>query len=55
MDDETPRTELMRLINGFQISQAIHVAATLGIASGSVKRHLFRAVHALRRALGEPS
>jgi RNA polymerase sigma-70 factor, ECF subfamily len=30
------------------------VAEALGIAPGSVKRHLFRAVHALRRALGEP-
>ena len=30
------------------------VAATLGIAPGSVKRHLFRAVRALRRALGDP-
>ena len=29
------------------------VAALLGIAAGSVKRHLFRAVHTLRRALGE--
>lgn len=28
----SPRTELVRLINGFQASQAIHVAATLGLA-----------------------
>jgi hypothetical protein len=27
-----PSVQLMRLINGFQVSQAIHVAATLGIA-----------------------
>src|SRR5215472_3953824 len=25
-------TELMRLINGYQVSQALHVAATLGVA-----------------------
>src|SRR5919112_3743958 len=27
-----PSAELMRLVNGYQVSQAIHVAATLGIA-----------------------
>lgn len=27
-----PSTELMRLINGYQVSQALHVAATLGVA-----------------------
>src|ERR1700688_5053603 len=27
-----PSTELMRLINGYQVSQAMHVAATLGVA-----------------------
>src|SRR3981081_1745526 len=27
-----PSTELFRLINGYQITQAIHVAATLGLA-----------------------
>jgi SAM-dependent methyltransferase len=32
MTDPNAHAELMRLINGFQISQAIHVAATLGIA-----------------------
>jgi SAM-dependent methyltransferase len=32
MSDPSARAELMRLINGFQVSQAIHVAATLGIA-----------------------
>jgi RNA polymerase sigma factor (sigma-70 family) len=31
----------------------IEVADVLGIAPGSVKRHLFRAVHALRAALGD--
>ena len=30
--DETPAATLTRLIGGFQVSQAIHVAATLGIA-----------------------
>jgi hypothetical protein len=30
--DESPPATLMRLIVGFQVSQAIHVAATLGIA-----------------------
>src|SRR3569832_1614651 len=27
-----PSAELMRLINGYQVSQALHVAATLGVA-----------------------
>jgi hypothetical protein len=27
-----PATELMRMVNGYQVSQALHVAATLGIA-----------------------
>ena len=43
---------VLRHLEGFTTND---VAALLGIASGSVKRHLFRAVHALRRALGEPS
>jgi len=43
---------VLRHLEGFATND---VAALLGIASGSVKRHLFRAVHALRRALGEPS
>lgn len=30
--DGRPSAELRRLVNGFQVSQAIHVAATLGIA-----------------------
>jgi hypothetical protein len=30
--DETPTVALRRLVNGYQVSQAIHVAATLGIA-----------------------
>jgi hypothetical protein len=30
--EERPSTTLRRLINGYQVSQAIHVAATLGIA-----------------------
>jgi hypothetical protein len=30
--DPGPAAELMRLVNGYQVSQAIHVAATLGIA-----------------------
>jgi hypothetical protein len=29
---ESARSELMRLVNGFQVSQAIHVAAVLGVA-----------------------
>ena len=32
MAETDPSTELMRLINGYQVSQALHVAATLGIA-----------------------
>jgi hypothetical protein len=30
--DETPSVTLRRLVNGYQVSQALHVAATLGIA-----------------------
>ena len=30
--DEKPSATLLGLVNGFQVSQAIHVAATLGIA-----------------------
>ena len=29
------------------------IAATLGLSAGSVKRHLFRAVHRMRRSLGD--
>src|SRR5262245_41290702 len=32
MNEPTPFAALMQLINGYQVSQAIHVAATLGIA-----------------------
>jgi len=32
MAETDPSTELMRLINGYQVSQALHVAATLGVA-----------------------
>jgi hypothetical protein len=32
MDDASPSATLRRLVNGYQVSQAIHVAATLGIA-----------------------
>jgi O-methyltransferase domain/Dimerisation domain len=32
MTAQTPLADLMRLINGYQVSQAIHVATTLGIA-----------------------
>jgi hypothetical protein len=32
MSEESPARALMRLVNGYQVSQAIHVAATLGIA-----------------------
>ena len=31
-DDASPRETLRRLTNGFQVSQAIHVAASLGLA-----------------------
>ena len=43
---------VLRHLEGFGTHD---VAATLGIAPGSVKRHLFRAVRGLRRALGERS
>ena len=33
MDEHRAALELTKLINGFQISQIIHVAASLGIAS----------------------
>jgi methyltransferase family protein len=32
MTTAAPSIELMRLINGYQVSQALHVAATLGLA-----------------------
>jgi hypothetical protein len=32
MNEPNPAGDLMRLVNGYQVSQAIHVAATLGIA-----------------------
>jgi hypothetical protein len=32
MPDEAPTVTLRRLVNGYQVTQAIHVAATLGIA-----------------------
>ncbi len=32
MGEQNPHAELMRLANGYQVSQAIHVAAALGIA-----------------------
>ena len=40
----------LRQIDGHSTDE---VAAMLGIAAGSVKRHLFRAVHALRGAIGD--
>ena len=42
----------LRQLEGFSTDE---VAAMLGIATGSVKQHLFRAVHALRRAMGDAS
>src|SRR4051812_4308271 len=30
--DDSPSVTLRRLVNGYQVSQAIHVAATLGVA-----------------------
>src|SRR5438132_10993061 len=30
--EESPSAALLRLVNGYQVSQAIHVAATLGLA-----------------------
>ena len=32
MSERNPVVELMRLVNGYQVSQAIHVAVVLGIA-----------------------
>src|SRR4029077_10358110 len=32
MNEANSASDLMRLVNGYQVSQAIHVAATLGIA-----------------------
>jgi RNA polymerase sigma-70 factor (ECF subfamily) len=40
----------LRQLDGLSTDEA---AAALGIGAGSVKRHLFRAVHTLRRTLGE--
>jgi RNA polymerase sigma factor (sigma-70 family) len=41
---------VLRHVEGLTTTE---VAETLGIAPGSVKRHLFRAVHTLRAALGD--
>jgi RNA polymerase sigma factor (sigma-70 family) len=41
---------VLRHLEGLSTTE---VAETLGIATGSVKRHLFRAVHGLRAALGD--
>jgi RNA polymerase sigma-70 factor (ECF subfamily) len=40
----------LRQLDGLSTADA---ADALGIGAGSVKRHLFRAVHALRRAMGD--
>lgn len=40
----------LRQLEGFSTDE---VAGLLGIGAGSVKQHLFRAVHALRRAMGD--
>ncbi|MGH7896152.1 MAG: RNA polymerase sigma factor [Candidatus Binatia bacterium] len=40
----------LRQLEGFSTEET---AALLGIGTGSVKQHLFRAVHTLRRTLGE--
>jgi RNA polymerase sigma-70 factor, ECF subfamily len=40
----------LRLVEGLATDET---AAALGVSPGTVKRHLFRAVHSLRRALGE--
>ena len=37
-DDETPTVALRRLTNGYQVTQAIHVAAALGIADLPARR-----------------
>ena len=42
----------LRQLEGYSTEE---VASLLGISTGSVKQHLFRAVHGLRRALGETS
>ena len=58
--DERPSVVLRRLINGYQVSQAIHVAATLGIAdllaggardSGALAAETHTHPHALYRLL----
>ena len=40
----------LRQLDGLSTDEA---AAALGISTGSVKQHLFRAVHSLRRTMGE--
>jgi RNA polymerase sigma-70 factor (ECF subfamily) len=42
----------LRQLEGFPTAE---VAALLGLSPGTVKRHLFRAVHRLRRAVGGTS
>jgi hypothetical protein len=46
----TPSSEMMRLINGYRVSQALHVAATLGIAD--LLRDGPQAAHALANKVG---
>lgn len=38
--NQRPSAALLDLVNGFRVSQAIHVAATLGIGSGESVRSL---------------
>ena len=51
-------TDLMRLVNGYQISQAIHVAASLGVADHlhdtacSIEELASRTAHILERSIG---
>lgn len=50
LPDRQREVFVLRHLEGFATHE---VAIALGIAPGSVKRHLFRAVHTLRRALGD--
>jgi len=42
---------VLRYVEGWSGEE---VAKILGVTSGSVKRHLFRAVHQMRKSLGDP-
>ena len=53
--DDSPRSILRRLVNGYQVSQAIHVAATLGVADRLRATARARATSSPRRRRAHPA